>query len=142
MWERRWGGPVLCHSWESCSDLDTDLGTGTSRSCHHVQAVPLVTSSAAGSSVGSLRVAGLISRIHLRRKMGKPDCVGTREARGPRESALQKAKGQESIGDLTGATADLSQQQLQSCQNLCSAVGLSQLSNNQQENAPGVPIWQ
>lgn len=93
MWEKRWEGPELCHSQESigsCSGQDTDLGTGTSRSCHHAQAFLLVTSSAAGSSVGSLRVAGLITRIHLSRKMGKPDSVGTGEAQGPQERVLCK----------------------------------------------------
>lgn len=114
MWEKRWGGPVLCNSQESCSDLDRPgdrdlhLPWAVARSCHHAQAVPLLTSSAAGSSVGSLRVAGLITRIQLSRKMGKSDSVGTGEAQGTRESALQKAKGQESIEDLTGATAALS----------------------------------
>lgn len=94
---------------QSPGDRDLHPPRAVARSCHHAQAVPLVTSSAAGSSVGSLRVAGLISRIHLR-KMGKSDSVETGEARGTPESALQKAKRQESTGDLTGATAALSQQ--------------------------------
>lgn len=43
--------------------------------------VPLIASSTAGCSVGSLGVAGLISRIYLSRKTGKLVSMGTGEAR-------------------------------------------------------------
>lgn len=58
-------------TWTEPGERDLHLPWAVARSCHHIQAVPLVTSSAAGSSVSSLRVAGLITRIHLSRKMGK-----------------------------------------------------------------------
>lgn len=70
---RQWGqGP---------GDRDLLLPRAAARRCRRAQAVPLTISNTAGCSVGSLRVAGLISRIHLSRNMGKSDSVGTGEAR-------------------------------------------------------------
>ena len=62
-------------------DRDLQLPRAAARRCHHAWAAPLIASNAAGCSAGSLRVAGLISRIHLSRKTGKWDSTGTGEAR-------------------------------------------------------------
>ena len=62
-------------------DRDLQLARAAARRCRRPQAVPLIASNTAGGSVGSLRVAGLISRMHLSRKTGKSDSVGTGEAR-------------------------------------------------------------
>lgn len=62
-------------------DRDLQLPRAAPRRCRRAWAVPLMASNTAGCSVGSLRVAGLISRIHLSRKTGKSDSVGTGEAR-------------------------------------------------------------
>lgn len=91
------GGPTPCGSRESITfvagatvtrqwgqgpgDRDVQLPQAAARRCRHAWAVPLIASNTAGCSVGSLRVAGLISRIHLSRKTGKSDSVGTGEAR-------------------------------------------------------------
>lgn len=68
------------------------------RSCHHAQAVPLVTSSAAGSSAGSLRVAGLISRTHLSREMGKSDNVGTERHEVPQRVPCKRQRNKSPLG--------------------------------------------
>lgn len=72
-----WDG---CHPSVSPGDRDLQLPRAAARRCRRAQAVPLITSNTAGCSVGSLRVAGLISRIHLSRKTVKSDSMGTGEA--------------------------------------------------------------
>lgn len=57
--------------------------------------------------------------------------------RGIRDTALQKAKRQDSVRALTGATASLLVPRLLGCQNLSSAMSLSSFSNCQQADAPG-----
>lgn len=75
-------------------DRDLQLPRAAARRRRHARAVPLIAFNTAGCSVGSLRVAGLISRIHLSRKTGKSDSVETGEARCAEVSETPPCKGQ------------------------------------------------